>query len=447
MHREEFLPRVKRIPGPKAKAWANFHLKYAAPTTYETNFIWDRTKPAIGPFCTDVDNNIIIDFVSHVASNPLGYNNPEILSLLYSIKQVDPDRYAGCDFISAFGDSPEKSALPTPSHLHHKVAEITKHLGLSHAFFCNSGAEAVENAIKVCYNLRHNHGYGLCFDGAFHGRTLGALSLNRSKTVHRKWFPHVPNVFELPYCACKSECMCGWKIVSKTGRHTNILADRFNTTFNPEEVSYIIFEPIQGEGGYRIANNEFVSELFDIAHEHDIPVISDEIQAGMGRTGKWWSIEHYKQKPDVLTSAKALRVGACISKKEFFPKEAGRLSSTWGEGNFIHSAVAYKTIELIQEDNLLDNARLKGKYFVHRLQELENKFKFISNVRGVGLMDAVTVDTAKRRDKIKHHALKHGLLIAGCGYRSIRLLPPLDVTKREIDICVDILTKACHDSR
>jgi len=441
MHRDEFLPKVKKIPGPKARTWAKFHLKHASKATYEPNFIWDRTKNAIGPFCTDVDNNIILDFVSHVSASPLGYNNPEIESLLFAIKQVDPDRYAGTDFITAYGDHPNKSPIPTPSHLHHKIYEITKHLNLGHAFFTNSGAEAVENAIKLCYNKKKNLGYGICFDGAFHGRTLGALSLNRSKIVHRKFYPSIPKIVELPFCECKKVCQCGWQVIGRDGKKKTILNNKLETTIKSNEIAYIIIEPIQGEGGYRVANKEFINELFETAKKHDIPIISDEVQAGLGRTGKWWSIENYKQKPTLITSAKALRIGATIGNKNMFPKEDGRVSSTWGEGNFISSAVGYKTIEIIQNNNLLDNARLKGKYFLHQLKDLE-KYKFIKNARGIGLMCAITVDTPKRRDKIKQKALKQGLLIAGCGNQSLRFLPPLDVKKREIDICINILEKS-----
>jgi len=447
MHRHEVVPKVKRVPGPNAQKWAKFHLALAAPATYEPEFVWDRIKPAIGPFCTDVDDNIFLDFVSHVGASPLGYNHPEIISLLFSIRQVDPDRYAGTDFISAYGEHPNDSQVPTPSHLHYKIKEITKQLNMSHAFFSNSGAEAVENAIKICYNKRNNRGYAICFDGAFHGRTLGALSLNRSKTVFRKAYPSIPNTIDFPFCACKKQCTCGWKIVGRDGKQKSILQDRFQYSLNPKEVAYIIMEPVQGEGGYNIPNKEFIAEVYEQAKKYNIPVIADEVQSGMGRTGKWWAIEHFKQKPDVLTSAKALRIGATIARKDMFPQENARISSTWGEGNLIASAVAHKTIELIQEENLLDNARLKGRYFVHALEQLEKKFPYVQNARGLGLMDAITIDTQKRRNKILKQALKRGLLLAGCGQRSIRFLPPLNVTKRELDLCIDILYQSLRAAR
>lgn len=450
MERDTAVPRVKgRLPGKNARRWAAFHLKYAATTTYETEFVRDRTKPAIGPFCTDVDGNILIDFVSHVGAAPLGYNNPQILELLESMPLEDPDKYAGTDFIAAYGEK-IAGGIPTPSHLHAKVYEITKHLGLDMAFFSNSGAEAIENAIKICYHYRQNQGYGICFRGAFHGRTLGALSLNRSKTVHKRWYAQIANVYDIPFCSCKEACTCAYTRKAKDGNTYGALRElvsKQSGIIDAKQVSYIIIEPIQGEGGYNIGNKEFVKEIFEIAHPNDIPIICDEVQSGLGRTGKWWAIEHYKQKPDVITSAKGLRIGATIGKKELFPKEKGRISSTWGEGNALASAVGWKTIDIIQKENLLDNARLKGKYLVHELEQLEEKFSFLDNARGLGLMDALSVDTRARRNNIVKECLHQGILLAGCGLRSIRFLPPLDVTKREIDMVIDVLEKVCRKQK
>ena len=447
MERELAVPKVTgRLPGKHARKWVRFHMMHAAPSTYELEFVRDRSKPATGPFCTDVDGNVFIDFMSHVGAAPLGYNNPKIIELLESMPYEDPDRYAGTDFITAYGEHVNQD-IPTPSHLHAKIHAITKHLGLDTAFFSNSGAEAVENAIKVCYHYKENRGYGICFRGSFHGRTLGTLSLNRSKQVHKRWYPQIPNVYDLPFCSCGDVCTCDWKRKAKTGEVVSgikELLDKERGFISPKEVAYIILEPIQGEGGYRIANNDFVKEVYEEAHKHNIPVISDEVQSGLGRTGKWWCIEHYKQKPDLIVSAKGLRIGATIGKRIMFPKEGGRLSSTWGEGNAIASAVGWKTIDIIQKENLLDNARLKGTYLIHELQDIESRFSFLEHARGIGLMDAITVDTKERRDKILQHCLNKGLVLAGCGWRSIRFLPPLDVTKREIDIALAILRKACR---
>ena len=449
MDRDTIIPKVKKLPGPLAKKWINYGLKYTATTTLIPGFVWDRTKPAIGPFCTDVDGNVFLDFVSHVASAPLGYNHPEIIRLMQDIKAIDPDRYAGCDFIAAYGDAPEHADIPTPAQLHHKVVEITKQFKFDMAFFTNSGAEAVENAMKICYDHRKNNGYGICFEGAFHGRTLGALSLNRSKAVQRKYYPAIPKIVTLPYCHCK-HCSCGWITYSRKGKPENKLNQLFDKdtgTIQPENVAYIIIEPIQGEGGFAIPKKEFIKDVYREAQQYGIPVISDEIQAGLGRTGKWWACEHFGVKPDVITSSKGLRVGATIAKKKMFPKEKGRISSTWGEGNAIASAVGYKTIEIIQQEKLVQNAAVMGKYFLKRLEELKQKYHKVYDVRGIGLMDAIEFESKKIREQVQRECLKRGLLLIEAGFKSLRLLPPLNVTTREIDLAVDIIRESVKVSR
>ena len=446
MDRDSQFPHIRVVPpGPVAKKWASYHRKHASHSSYFFDFIWDRSKPAIGPFCTDVDGNVILDFVSHIASSPLGYNNPELLEVAKLVSGIDPDRYAGTDFIGAYGEDPEKSPIPTPSNLHFKLMEISKPFGFDTAFLSNSGAEAVENAIKICYHYRKNLGYGICFSGAFHGRTLGALSLNRSKRAHRNWFPVIPKVIDVPYCRCpdSESCDCGWRVATirrkgSMSRLAQILDPEIGIV-DPEEVAFIIIEPILGEGGYDLPNLSFIQEVADIAKKNDIPLICDEIQTGMGRTGRWWASEHFGIKPDVITSAKALRVGATLGRKEIFPDEPLRISSTWGEGNAVSSATGCRTIEIIQRDNLLENAESMGKYFIEELKGLAKKHSFIFDSRGLGLMIAFSVEDANLRNDILTRAFHKGLLMVACGFESIRILPPLDVRKREIDIALEIM--------
>ncbi len=438
MNRDNAIPKVKKIPGKNARQYLNYHMKHAAPSTYIGKVIRDGEAFASGPFFTDVDGNVLLDFVSHVGAAPLGYKNPEIMALKRKLAEYDPDRYAGADFIL-------KADVPTASDLHYKLHEITSHLGMDMHFLSNSGAEAVENAIKICYAKRKNYGYGIAFKGAFHGRTLGALSLNSSKKVQRAWYPKIPGVVHLPYCSCAGECKCGWKIGA--ANRTESLEDLLAIT-DPAEIAYIIVEPIQGEGGYKIPNKEFIEKIFTTAKKNSIPIISDEIQTGLGRTGRWWAIEHFDVVPDVITSAKALGIGATISRKEMFPSESGRISSTWGEGNLMASAVGCKTIEIIQAYNLLGNAALAGEYFVQELRALERRYSpFASNARGLGLMDAIDIATPEKRDAVINEALKRGLLLIGCGYNSIRFLPPLDVRQRELDLAIEMLDRAMKSAK
>jgi len=450
MDRDTARPHIKvPPPGPNARKWASFHQKHASHSTYFYDFVWDRSKPAVGPFCTDVDGNVILDFVSHVASSPLGYNHPELVEVSRRLSEIDPDRYARTDFVGGYGPDPEDCPVPTPSHLHYKLMEITSQFGFDTAFLSNSGAEAVENAIKICYQYRKNFGYGICFTGAFHGRTLGALSLNRSKRAHRNWFPEIPKILELPFCRCESVCDCGWLLttIRRKGRMSKLaqILDPEIGIVAPEEVAFIIVEPILGEGGYDLPKEGFLEEVASIAKRHGIPLICDEIQTGLGRTGKWWACEHFHVVPDIITSAKALRVGATLGRRELFPQEPLRISSTWGEGNAISSAVGYKTIEIIQRDNLLENARIMGNYFLDGLKELQDRHPGMFHPRGLGLMLAFSVEKEEWRNAILRRAFQKGLLLLGCGFESIRILPPLDVRKREIDMALEILDETLSE--
>jgi 4-aminobutyrate aminotransferase len=182
-----------------------------------------------------------------------------------------------------------------------------------------------------------------------------------------------------------------------------------------------------------------------LCDQHEILLMVDEVQCGMGRTGKWWAIEHFGIKPDIITVAKPLRVGATLGRTELFPRQEYRISSTWGEGNALSSAIGYTIIETIQKENLLDNATRMGNYFLDRLKNLQRHYPFIHDVRGIGLMDAIEIDSRERRDRVIARCFQKGLLLLGCGYEAIRFLPPLDVRQREIDMALEILEKACKE--
>jgi 4-aminobutyrate aminotransferase len=188
-------------------------------------------------------------------------------------------------------------------------------------------------------------------------------------------------------------------------------------------------------------------EVSRVAKENNIPLICDEIQTGMGRTGRWWACEHFGIVPDIIASAKALRVGATLGRREMFPQDPMRISSTWGEGNAISSAIGYRTIAIIQEENLLDNAREMGHYFLEGLRTLQQRHHAIFDPRGLGLMLAFSVENEGWRNQIIQRAFQKGLLLTGCGFESIRILPPLDVKKREIDLALEIMDRALTEVR
>jgi len=469
MDRETAEPHVESLPGERARQWVEHHQHHAATSTFVYEFVWDFTAPAIGPFCTDVDGNVLMDFASHVASSPLGYNNPKIMDRLEEFGPIDPAKIAGQDFYAAGGGLPDDPDVPGPTQLQDRLIDITDHYGMDTVFLSNSGAEAIENAIKICYD--HVGGrHGITFKGAFHGRTMGALSLNRSKAVHRRGFPEIASVESIPYCenaSCDgSSCTCGFlrpeageeaprRRKRRTSRPDEVPSETLTSALDamlnpkrgnldPDDVSYVIVEPIQGEGGYRFPSPAFMDEMESVLERYDVPLIVDEIQTGLGRTGEMWGADHYSIEPDVITSAKALRVGATISREGVFPDETGRISSTWGGGDLLAALQGVLTIDAIQEHDLLSNARKRGEQFKQRIREEDPDF--VEDVRGKGLMLAIEFDSRPRRDAVVHAAFERGLLTLGCGFRTLRILPPLDVTAREIELGADLLLEAFADS-
>jgi 4-aminobutyrate aminotransferase len=444
MDRTTAEPSVREIPGPKAREWVDYHQQVSAPSTYVYDFVWDITEDAEGPFCTDVDGNVLLDFTSHVAAAPLGYNNPKIMDKVEAFDFVDPTKIAGQDFYVSDGNDPGEEEIPGPATLMNKLADLTSQYDMDTVFLSNSGAEAVENAIKVAYDATGGK-YGFTFEGAFHGRTLGALSLNRSKAVHRRGYPEIAGIQSIPYCrdrTCTAEtCDCGFFTGDSSQLREKLHPKRGNV--DPDDVAYLIMEPIQGEGGYQIPSDAFVDEIVDLVETYDLTLIADEIQTGVGRTGTMWASDQLPIEPDVITGAKGLRVGATISSTDVFPDEKGRLSSTWGAGDVVNSMMGAFTLDAIEEYDLLDNAVARGEQFKEIVEDAD--LDSIVDVRGKGLMLAVEFDTNERRDDVVEAALKRGLLTLACGYKTLRALPPMDVTEREIELGANLLLDAARD--
>jgi 4-aminobutyrate aminotransferase len=438
MERDSAEPQVGELPGPEARRTVDYHHTTAAPSTYVYEFVWDYSEPAIGPFCTDVDGNVLMDLTGQVGAMPLGYNNPKILDPLAEFDLVDPVKIAGQDFYLPAGA--RGGELPGPSDLMDRLTDITGY-GMDTVFLSNSGAEAVENALKVSYD--HTHGkYTITCEGAFHGRTLGTLSLNRSKGIYRREFPEIASVHDMPFCTdrtCTPET-CGCGFFFEDGSALRRMLHPETGYVDADEVAALVMEPIQGEGGYRFPSDAFAREIADCCREFDLTLVADEVQAGMGRTGEWWASDHYPFEPDVIASAKGLRVGATIGSEAVFPNERSRLSSTWGAGDLLSSAMGVVTIDAIEEYDLMDNAAEKGRAFKQHLRDAG--LPGLTDVRGKGLMLAVEFESEGLRDAVQESAFARGLLVLGCGKRTIRLLPPLDITDREVELGVDLFTEA-----
>lgn len=352
-----------------------------------------------GCYCEDVDGNKFLDFGSQVATNPFGYNHDEMIAVVKKYSARHPLKFAGQDFI-----------VPEHLNLIDELLSISPK-GMDAGFLVNSGSEAVENAIKICMHRRHHMQFSVSFEGAFHGRTLGALSLHHSKSLHRRGFLLESNK-ELPFDDSAPE----------------VLRELIETN-GADKIGFIALEHFQGEGGYRIPSSMMVKKLFGLAQKYNIPYLADEVQSGIGRTGKWWSFEHYGITPTVFSAAKALQVGAVIAPKKDFPDEAGSISSTWGGGHILDMALGIKTIEMIKRDKLLARNNKMGSKILDGLHKIEE----ISNPRGRGLMIGFDLPDSHIRNMFIIESLQKGLILLGAGERSVRVIPSYIVDQPEID--------------
>ncbi len=377
----------------------------------ETTFAYPLViKSGFGCYLEDVDGKLYLDFNSNVCSCAVGYNHPEILDTIRNFVGIGAHKIAGQDFYcSEQADLAEELLKVVPRNL-------------SKVLFVNTGAEAVENAIKFAFRKKGPLPGVSCTD-AFHGRTIGALTFTDSKAVQKKNYPEI-NHEVIKFCTKDNDA------------EVNGLHDLIEREWLP---AFVIVECVQGEGGYNIASKKFIRNLRKTSKEHGFPLIIDEVQSGLGRTGKWWSFEHFGIKPDIITSAKALQVGAVVSSKEYDPKEPGAVSSTWGGGSRIDLTVGLKTIEIIRHERLLDNAKKIGNHMIKRLREMKSRYPIIHEVRGLGLMIGVEFSKEIFKDLIPKMAFKKGLLVLGCGRKAIRIAPPLIITRDDSDKGLDIL--------
>jgi 4-aminobutyrate aminotransferase len=304
-------------------------------------------------------------------------------------------------------------------------------------FLSNSGAEAVEGAMKL---VRHASGrpYIIGFHGAFHGRSYGALTLTASKAKYHKGFgPLLPGVLHVPFGT--DETFTALDII-------------FEQQVSPSEVAAIFVEPIQGEGGYRVPQAGWLAKLREVCDKHGILLVADEVQSGMGRTGKMWAIEHADVEPDVLISAKGiasgLPLGAFIAREEIMMSwPMGAHGSTYG-GSPVPCAAGIATLEVIQGEGLLENAQTVGKFLLAGLAELQKRFpEQVTDVRGVGLMIGVEFASDELADAVQTAAFERGLLVLECGASTIRMSPPLVVSTEQAETALRVFAEAIDACR
>ncbi|HEY9746240.1 MAG TPA: acetyl ornithine aminotransferase family protein [Oculatellaceae cyanobacterium] len=427
------------LPGPETQALIDKDQRYLSPS-YTRGYPLS-IKRGYGAMVVDMDDNVFLDYCAGIAVCSTGHCHPEIVQTI----REQSERFlhmSGTDFYyTVMADLAQKLAISTPGSPDKRV------------FFGNSGAEANEAAMKLARYKTGRPNF-ISFFRSFHGRTYGAMSLTASKSIHKKHFaPLVPGVFNAHYPyfyrdifksetpeACAKACL-------------DYIEDYiFKMLTPPEDVAAFIVEPIQGEGGYVVPPPSFLTGLQAIAKKHGILIIADEVQSGIGRTGKMWASEHTPGfEPDIVTSAKGLAsglpLGACIAKSEIMDWPAGTHATTFG-GNPISCAVALKTLELV-EDGLMQNAREQGQYLKSQLLDLMARYDVIGDVRGEGLMLGIEIVTSKAskekapelRNRIVDACFYEGLLVLGCGENTIRFSPPLVICQEQTDTAVEILDR------
>lgn len=387
-------------------------------------FVMDH---GLGSRVWDVDGNEYIDFAAGIAVNATGHSHPRVVAAV--TEQAKRFLHiAGTDYY-----------YDVQVRLAERLAGIAPFEENARVFLCNSGAESVEGAVKLArwYTGRQNV---IAFFGAFHGRTMGALSLTGSKVVQRAGFgAMIPGVYHAPYNN-------SFNSMPERGVETvNYIEDvLFKKLVAPDSVAAIIVEPIQGEGGYIVPDPAWIKYLRGICDKHGIMLVVDEVQSGVGRTGKWWAIEHYGVEPDIVCSAKGLAsglpIGAIIARDHIMSWPPGAHGNTFG-GNPIACAAALATLDLIEEEYMA-NAAEQGAYLQDALMEIKERHPSLryGRVQGKGLMvgaelvkDARHTPAKDLRDRVESLAIDNGLLILGCGESTLRFCPPLMIEREAID--------------
>ncbi len=429
------------LPGPNARRILAGDEKYISPS-------YTRSYPLVakrgrGIVVEDVDGNEFFDFSAGIAVTSTGHCHPDVVAAIQK-QAAELIHMSGTDFYY--------ESMVT---LAERLSNIAPMPGPHKIYYGNSGAEAIECALKLArYHTKRQQ--VIAFLGAFHGRTMGALSLTASKPQQKRRFaPLVPGVTHIRYPDVYRGCEGGPQNAEKfaLGCARYIEDKLFKTILAPEEVAAIFVEPIQGEGGYVVAPTIFMQELRRICDKHGIMLVVDEVQSGIGRTGKWFAVEHTGVAPDMVCMAKGIAsgmpLGVTMTKAELMDWVPGSHASTFG-GNPVCIAAALATLDVIEREQLLRNSKEVGDHMLQRMSDWPSKHKIVGDVRGRGLMIGVDIvkDQATReygnaeRDRIVEFAFERGVLFLGCGPSTVRIAPPLVVTKDEADVAMDVLEES-----
>jgi len=436
---------ITALPGPNARRVVEADDRLISPS-------YTRSYPLVakrgrGVRVEDVDGNEFLDFAAGIAVVSTGHCHPEVVKAIQD-QAAELIHMSGTDFY-----------YESLVSLSERLSRIAPMPGPHRFYYGNSGAEAIECALKIAryHTGRQNI---IAFLGAFHGRTMGALSLTASKPQQRRRFsPLVPGVTHVRYPYAYRGCSGGpqEEEAFALGCARYIEEKLFRTTLAPEEVAAIFVEPIQGEGGYVVAPDVFLQELRRICDKYGILLVADEVQSGVGRTGKWWAIEHSGVQPDIVCMAKGIAsgmpLGVCMTRAEIMDWKPGSHASTFG-GNPVAISAAMATLDVLEREGMA-NAEKIGAQMMERLKTWPEKYSVVGEVRGRGLMIGIEIVKNQQgrepagayRDHIVELAFERGLLILGCGENSIRLAPPLIVNEHEAAIALDILEECVEHAK
>jgi 4-aminobutyrate aminotransferase len=429
-------------PGPRARAVIERDARVMS-----QNFAKDYpmvAERACGAMVEDADGNRYLDFAAGIAVASTGHSHPEVVAAI----RAQSERFLH---------------MCATDFYYENVVELAEGLarrapgpGPWRVFFANSGAEVVEAAVKLARVRTGRQKVVACY-GAFHGRTYGAMSLTASKPVQRKGYaPFVPEVLHTHYAYCY-RCPVNREPQTCSVQCLDLLTETmFNTTVDPSEVAAVIVEPVQGEGGYVVPHPQFLPKLREVTRRHGILLIADEVQCGMGRTGRMFASEHFGLEPDIITLAKGIAsgmpLGALVARDDVMRWNDGGHGSTFG-GNPVSVAAALATFRLL-EGGMVDNAARVGARLIESLRTRLGRHMVVGDVRGLGLMIGVEMvrDRFRRepfpelREKVLQEAFRRGLLLLGCGRSTIRLAPPLMIDAEDADTAVRLLDESIDAS-
>jgi len=435
-------PEIKScIPGPKSKELLKIKEKYVPQGVF--NIVPTFIKKGDGAVIEDVDGNILLDFAGGIGVLSIGYSHPEVVEVV----KGQAEKF--------FHSSINVVLYESYIQLAKKLCEITPGSFKKKTMFVNSGAEAVENAIKIARKYTKKMDI-ICFEGAFHGRTLLTMSLTSKVKPYSFGFgPFAPGIHKIPFAHCY-RCSYGLKRSSCNLRCAGRLNEIFDSVVSAENIAAVILEPIQGESGFIVPPDEFVTKLKEICKKNNILLIADEIQTGFCRTGKMFASEYWEAVPDIITTAKSIAGGLPLSsvtaRTEIIEApQVGELGGTFC-GNPLACVAGLKVIEIMERDNFARKAQRIGEIIQSRFNTMKEKYSMIGDVRGRGAMMAIEL-VKDRKSKVPakeetkaviEEAYKNGLILLSAGLYSnvIRILVPLVVTEEQLNAGLDIIENA-----